>query len=355
MAKNHHIIFKKRPGVNGEPAEDNFGYEECDYPCDPQNNEVLLKTLYLSIDPAMRCRMNEETGVTYIGPFGIGDRIGGFGGVGVVVKSANPDFQDGDVVHAGFNWQWVENFLETPGEHFPLRKIDSSLVNGQVSLYLSILSLTSGLTSYLGVKVKGHVTPGANQTMVVSGAAGACGSLAGQIGKLEGCSRVVGICGSEEKCQFLTEELGYDSAINYKTKDVSSELQKLCPSGVDVYFDNVGGDLSNTVIKQMNTDSHVILCGQIAVYNKDVPYPPPIPEDVQRILTDKNITRDRYLVLNYPDKFESGMKQIVEWTVQGKLKVRETIEEGLQNAGKAFVSMMKGGNIGKQLVHVGDS
>ncbi|XP_069117830.1 prostaglandin reductase 2-like isoform X2 [Argopecten irradians] len=296
--------------------------------------------------------MNPETGVTYIGPFQIGDCIGGFGGVGLVVKSANSAFQEGDVVSAVFNWQWTKFFLGTPGELFPLQKIDSSLVNGHISLYLSILSMTSGLTSYIGVKEKGHITQGANQTMVVSGAAGACGSLAGQIGKLEGCSRVVGICGSEEKCSFLTEELSFDSAINYKTQDVSSELQKLCPSGVDVYFDNVGGDLSNTVIKQMNTNSHVILCGQIAVYNKDVPYPPPIPDDIQRMITDKNITRDRYLVLNYQDKFESGMKQLVEWTVQGKIKVRETIEEGLENAGKAFVSMMKGGNIGKQLVRV---
>lgn len=351
MPENFQVVFVSRPGVNGEPSEDNFACVPCPYPSESLNNhEVIVKTLYLSVDPALRCRMNESTGVAYMNPWVPGQPIDGLGGVGLVIHSSTSRFQEGDLVHGTFAWPWKLYFTQ---EALELHKVDSSIIAGRPSLILSCLGL-AGLTSLLGIREKGHVTQGANQTFVVSAAAGACGSLAGQIARLEGCSNVVGICGTDTKCEVLTKELKFDHAINYKTQDVSSRLTQTCPNGIDVYFDNVGGELSDTVVKQMNPNSHIILCGQISVYNKDVPYPPPVPEEIQKLMEDKNITRERFLILKYQEKFEEGLTQLAEWLQSGKLKVKETIADGLENAGKAFVSMMKGGNIGKQLVHVAD-
>ncbi|XP_048735463.2 prostaglandin reductase 2-like [Ostrea edulis] len=353
MSTNAHVIFVKRPGVDGAPADDNFGFEECPFPPDPEPGEILIKTLYLSVDPALRCRMNEKTGADYLTPWKIGEEAGGFGGLGQVIKSADPEFSPGDILESQFGWPWVAYFKQRQNKQTPLRKLDTALLGGNLTLPLTVLGMI-GLTSYLGVKEKGGIKLGHNQAMVVSGAAGACGSIAGQLGRLEGCTTVVGICGSVEKCKVLTEELGFDAAINYKTEDVKEKLAELCPCGVDVYFDNVGGEISNTVINQMNKDSNVILCGQIAVYNQDLPYPPPIPESIESRLKELNISRTRFLVLNYVEKFEESLKKLAELVLSGKLKVRETTMEGLENTGKAFVSMMNGGNIGKQLVHVAD-
>ncbi|KAM5178257.1 prostaglandin reductase 2 isoform 3-T6 [Callospermophilus lateralis] len=227
--------------------------------------------------------------------------------------------------------------------------VDPQLVDGHLSYFLGAIGMP-GLTSLIGVQEKGHVSAGSNQTMVVSGAAGACGSLAGQIGHLLGCSRVVGICGTQEKCLILTSELGFDAAINYKKGNVAEQLRESCPAGVDIYFDNVGGDISDTVISQMNQNSHIILCGQISQYNKDVPYPPPLPPAIEAIQKERNITRERFLVLNYKDKFEPGILQLSQWFKEGKLKIKETVINGLENMGAAFQSMMTGGNIGKQIV-----
>ncbi|XP_072120237.1 prostaglandin reductase 2 isoform X4 [Mobula birostris] len=231
--------------------------------------------------------------------------------------------------------------------------LDPQLVDGHLSYFLGVAGLP-GLTALLGVREKGHVKPGANQTMVVSGAAGACGMLAGQIARLEGCSRVVGICGTDEKVQVLIRRMGFDAAINYKNDDITEKLSEYCPSGVDVYFDNVGGHISDVVISQMNKDSHVILCGQISQYNKAVPYPPPLPSHTEAILKERNITRERFLVTNYSDNFATSLVQLTRWLKEGKLKVCETVVKGLENIGAAFESMMKGGNIGKQLVLVAE-
>ena len=160
----------------------------------------------------------------------------------------------------------------------------------------------------------------------------------------------MGICGTPEKCLFLTSELGFDAAINYKEGNVAEQLHKLCPAGVDVYLNNVGGDINDTVISQMNQNSHIILCGQISQYNKDVPYPPPLHPAIEAIQKERNITRERFLVLNYKDKFEFGILQLSQWFKEGKLKIKETRINGLENMGAAFQSMMTGGNIGKQIV-----
>ncbi|XP_068802151.1 prostaglandin reductase 2-like isoform X2 [Struthio camelus] len=294
----------------------------------------------------MRYRMNDDRSSDYLQPWHLSEVADG-GGIGVVEESKHNKFAKGDFV-TSFNWPWQTVAILDGGL---LQKLVPELVDGRLSYFLGAAGIT-GLTALLGIREKGHVTAGANQTMVVSGAAGACGSLAGQIGRLEGCARVVGIAGTDEKCSILVSEMGFDAAINYKKGNVAEELRELCPDGVDVYFDNVGGDISNAVISQMNENSHVVLCGQISQYNKDVPYPTPLPPEVEKIYKERNITREEFLVLNYMDKQEASILQLCQWIKEGKLKVRETVVEGLGNIGDAFQSMMKGGNIGKQIVSV---
>ncbi|NXK34540.1 PTGR2 reductase, partial [Piprites chloris] len=340
------VVLNSRPGKNGVPVAENFRLEQSTIADTIQAGQVRVKTLYLSVDPYMRCRMNEDTGSDYLQPWQLSEVADG-GGVGVVEESKHDNLAEGDFV-TSFTWPW-QTVAILDGSL--LQKLVPQLVNGRLSYFLGAAGIT-GLTALLGVREKGHVAVGANQTMVVSGAAGACGSLAGQIGRLEGCSRVVGIAGTDEKCSILIQEMGFDAAINYKKGNVAEQLRKLCPGGVDVYFDNVGGDISDTVISQMNQNSHIILCGQISQYNKDVPYPPPLPPDTEKIQKERNITRERFLVLNYMDKHEASILQLCQWIQEGKLKVRETIVEGLANIGAAFQSMMSGGNIGKQIVSV---
>uniref|UniRef100_A0A8D0G8C6 15-oxoprostaglandin 13-reductase n=1 Tax=Sphenodon punctatus TaxID=8508 RepID=A0A8D0G8C6_SPHPU len=307
--------------------------------------QVKVRTLYLSVDPYMRCRMNEETGSDYLLPWQLSEVVDG-GGIGFVEKSKYANLSTGDIV-GFFNWPWQTKAI-LDGKL--LQKLDPQLADGHLSHFLGAAGIT-GLTSLLGIREKGNVTPGANQTMVVSGAAGACGSLAGQIGRLEGCSRVVGICGTDEKCSILVSEMGFDAAINYKKENVSEQLHKLCPTGVDVYFDNVGGDISDAVISQMNPNSHIILCGQISQYNKDVPYPPPLPPVTEEIRKARNITRERFLVLNYMDKQAASTLQLCHWIKEEKLKVGT---ESTHFSYTAFQSMMSGGNIGKQIVLVSE-
>ncbi|CAG5127401.1 unnamed protein product [Candidula unifasciata] len=347
--KNFHVVLKSRPGEDNEPSESNFSFEEVPFPPEPpKDGEVLIRNEYLSLDPALRCAMNRDTGVSYLKAWEIGETLSGFGGVGTIVSSGDPNYIPGDLVTAFYHWPWKVYFIISSSS---VRKIPVEISAISPTICLNLTGLT-GLTAYLGVREKAHVIKGANQTMVVSGAAGATGSVAGQVAKAEGCDKVVGICGSDTKCQILTEELGFHAAINYKTESVTARLQQICPEGVDIYFDNVGGSISDEVIRLMNPDSHVVLCGQISLYNKNVPYPPPLSEEISAILKERNITRERFLVLNYADKFDSSVEELLKLIVAGKIKAKETVEMGLANVGRAFVSMMTGGNIGKQLVKV---
>ncbi|KAM4666459.1 prostaglandin reductase 2 isoform 2-T2 [Amazona ochrocephala] len=333
------VVLNSRPGKNGVPVAENFRLEESTIADAIQAGQVRVRTLYLSVDPYMRCRMNEDTGSDYLLPWQLSEVADG-GGIGVVEESKHDSFAKGDFV-ISFNWPW-QTVAILDGSL--LQKLIPQLVNGRLSYFLGAAGIT-GLTALLGIKEKGHVAVGANQTMVVSGAAGACGSLAGQIGRLEGCSRVVGIAGTDEKCSILVQEMGFDAAINYKKGNVAEQLREFCPGGVDVYFDNVGGDISDTVISQMNQNSHIILCGQISQYNKDVPYPPPLSPDIEKIRKERNITRERFLVLNYMDKQEASVLQLCQWIQEGKLKVRETVVEGLANiGGKTFTPFSKSNN-----------
>ncbi|XP_061699802.1 prostaglandin reductase 2 isoform X2 [Syngnathoides biaculeatus] len=340
------VVLNSRPGANGVPDPQNFRLEEETLAPDLEDEEVLVRTLYLSVDPYMRCRMNEDSGSDYLVPWKLSESADG-GGVGVVQSSRHGDYREGDVV-TSFAWPWQSHAVLNASV---LRKVYPASVGGHVSYFLGAVGMT-GLTALLGMREKGHVTRGANQTLVVSGAAGACGSVAGQIGRLDGCSRVVGICGSEDKCKAVVEVLGFSGAINYRRQDVAAGLRESCPDGVDIYFDNVGGDISDAVIAQMNEGGHVILCGQISQYNKDVPYPPPLDPETQQNLRRKNITRERFMVLNYASRAQDGLGELGRLVASGEVKVLETIENGIENMGVAFCSMMKGGNLGKQIVKI---
>ncbi|MEQ2264230.1 Prostaglandin reductase 2 [Xenotaenia resolanae] len=342
------VVLNSRPGKNGEPSPKNFRLERISLTPDLENGQVLVRTLYLSVDPYMRCRMNEDTGADYLTPWELCECVDG-GGVGVVEASRCSALTDGDVV-TSFNWPWQTHAVMI-GDG--LQKVDLQMVDGHLSYFLGAVGIT-GLTALLGVREKGHVTKGANQTMVVSGAAGACGSLAGQIGRLDGCVRVVGICGSDEKCKALVEDLGFSAAVNYRSEDISARLQDICPDGVDVYFDNVGGAVSEPVIEQMNKGGHVILCGQISQYNKDVPYPPPLSDKTQEILQSRSIMRERFMVLSYMSKAEAALFELSQLVKSAQIKVLETVVNGIENMGVAFCSMMRGGNIGKQIVKISD-
>ncbi|CAJ1074455.1 prostaglandin reductase 2 [Xyrichtys novacula] len=342
------VVLNSRPGKNGTPVPENFRLEDTTLSPDLKDGEVLLRTLYLSVDPYMRCRMNEDTGAEYLTPWQLSECVDG-GGVGMVESSRCASFTKGDVV-TSFNWPWQTHVVM---EGSILQKVDPRLVDGHLSYFLGAVGIT-GLTALLGVREKGNVIKGGNQTMVVSGAAGACGSIAGQIGRLDGCVRVVGICGSSDKCRAIVEDLGFDAAINYRQEDVPTRLKESCPHGIDVYFDNVGGNISDSVITQMNNGGHVILCGQISQYNKDVPYPPPLSEEIQEILRSKNITRERFMVLNYMNKAETALSELSQWIKSGQIKVLETTVDGIENMGGAFCSMMKGGNTGKQIIKISE-
>uniref|UniRef100_G3PB23 Prostaglandin reductase 2 n=1 Tax=Gasterosteus aculeatus aculeatus TaxID=481459 RepID=G3PB23_GASAC len=342
------VVLNSRPGNNGAPVAENFRLEEATLSADLADGDVLVRTLCLSVDPYMRCRMNEDTGVDYVTPWQLSECVDG-GGVGVVESSRCGLCVEGDVV-TSFNWPWQTRAVIKGSV---LQKVDPKLVDGHLSYFLGAVGIT-GLTALLGVREKGHVTKGANQTMVVSGAAGACGSIAGQIGRLDGCVRVVGICGSDEKCRALVDDLGFSAAINYRQEDVPARLTECCPNGIDVYFDNVGGSISDAVITQMNSGSHVILCGQISQYNKDVPYPPPLSEETKETLRRKNITRERFTVLNYMNQAEAALCELSQRVQSGQINVLETVVNGIENMGDAFCSMMTGGNIGKQIIKISE-
>ncbi|XP_061896955.1 prostaglandin reductase 2 isoform X5 [Entelurus aequoreus] len=272
------VVLNSRPGANNRPVPANFLLEETNLALDLQEEEVLVRTLYLSVDPYMRCRMNEDTGAEYLTPWQL-CRCADGGGVGVVESSRHGTFCQGDVV-TSFNWPW-QSHAAVAGSL--LHKVDPSLVDGHLSYFLGAVGMT-GLTALLGMREKGHVTKGANQTLVVSGAAGACGSIAGQ----------------------------------------------------------------------MKEGGHVILCGQISQYNKDVPYPPPLSRETQENLARGKILRERFMVLDYMNKAEAAMAELGRLVTSGQVKVLETVENGIENMGVAFCSMMEGGNLGKQIIKISD-
>jgi len=348
MTENFHMTLVKRPGVTGTPTADMFHYEATGYPKLTEKHDLIIKNLYLSVDPAQRCQMNEETGADYLLPWQINQTINGLDGVGVVVESNSSKYKVGDMISGGFNYPWKLYWLASSNTSNL-----SVIQTDDPKLELTYYNIP-GLTVLLGLQEKGHVMngEGTNKSFVVSGAAGSCGHLAGQFAGIYGCNPIIGICGSQMKCKILKEKLNFTYAINYKTENIVEKLSTYCPSGIDVYFDNVGGDVSEAVISKMNKDSHIILCGQISQYNKTSEYPPPLSDSVTQLLKDQNITRERFTVINYMDKVTDTRLKLKE--LKPRIHVIDTVNSGLKNAGKAFCDMMNGKNIGKQLISLTD-
>jgi len=332
---NRVFTLAKRP--NGKPDHDTFELVEQDVP-DPEPGEALVRTLYLSVDPYMRDRMN--AGESYAEPWDVGDPLQG-GVVGEVVADNGSGFESGDVV-AG-NLQWAE-FSTTAGSD--LQRIDPDL--GPISTALGVLGMP-GRTAYFGTREVAQ--PDAGDTFVVTGAAGAVGSVAGQIAKLQG-ARVIGFAGSDEKVQFLEDDLGFDVGINYKeTDDYRQALKEAAPEGVDAYFDNVGGPITDAVFTQLNVDARVAVCGQISQYNAEE-----LPTGPRKLaqLIQTRATVEGFLVQDFAPRFEQATRQLGQWVQNGEITYRETVTEGLENAPDAFLGLFEGENIGKQLVKVAD-
>nr|WP_244862601.1 NADP-dependent oxidoreductase [Paenibacillus sp. J22TS3] len=335
MLNNRSILLRSRP--QGLPTEDNFEFIQSPV-SELKENEVLIRSIYLSVDPYMRGRMSE--GKSYVEPYRVGEPITG-GVVGEVVKSSSPQLKVGDHVLGMLGWQ-----LYNVADAGSVRKIDSSLA--PLSAYLSVLGLT-GLTAYFGLIDIGK--PKAGETVVVSGAAGAVGMIVGQIAKIKG-ARVVGIAGTDEKVRYLQEELGFDAAINYKTAaDLEQAVKLACPEGVDVYFDNVGGPVSDAVMNALNDHARIPLCGAISSYNN------PEGDIGPRIQTKLIKTRSLiqgFVLSDYSDRMGEGMQELGQWVAQGRLKYEETVIEGFDQVPQAFLKLFQGSNLGKMLVKVSD-
>jgi len=330
--KNKEIRLHSRPV--GLPTDNNFEFVDAELP-PLKEGEVLLRTLYISVDPYLRGRMRE--GRSYVPPFAIRDVITS-GVVSEVVESHAPSVQPGNVVVGYLGWR-LFNVA-------PVR--DLTIVDRRVapiSTALGVLGMP-GLTAYFGLLDIGQ--PKEGETVVVSGAAGAVGMTVCQIAKIKGC-RVVGTSGSEEKNTYLRDELGVDAAINYKSDNVGEVLREVCPKGIDVYFDNVGGAVSDAVLPQLNHGSRSVLCGQISIYNLDKP---DVGLRPQPFLLVTSSSMKGFIVTDYTTRFKEGMRQLVEWFIEGKLKYKETIVEGFENTPRAFIGLFSGENLGKQIVKV---
>jgi NADPH-dependent curcumin reductase CurA len=278
---------------------------------------------------------------SYAPPVAIGGLMGG-AAVAKVIKSNNPAFSEGDIVQGMFGWQ---EYAVTDGRD--VRKIDPAVA--PISTALGVLGMP-GLTAYFGLLE--ICAPKAGETVVVSGAAGAVGSLVGQIAKIKGC-RAIGIAGADDKIAYLTDELGLDGAFNYKSVDnYYDRLKGLCPNGIDVYFDNVGGDISDAAFRLINTRARISICGQISQYNLEKPEM--APRLILTALLVKQARAEGFLVFQYADKYPTAIKDMAQWLKEGKLKYREEIDEGIENTPRAFMAMLKGKNTGKQLVKVSE-
>ncbi len=330
---NKVILLHERPV--GKPTLSNFKFVEEEVPA-LHVGEVLLKTLYVSVDPYLRGRMNDTK--SYTPSFELDKPIQS-GIVAQVTESNIPDFSPGDCVSGILAWKeyQVSNGLG-------LTKIDPSVAS--LSAYLGVLGMT-GLTAYLGLTKIGN--PVSGETLVVSGAAGAVGSIVGQVGKILGC-RVVGLAGTDEKIDELKSEFNFDEAINYKTTDnLTAAIKAACSGGVDIYFDNVGGEISDAVLANINKQARIVICGAISLYNEtEVPMGPRI----QPILLTKSATMTGFIVSDFVEKFPTAVNMLATWLKDGKLKYAETIVEGFDNIPQAFLDLFEGKNKGKMIVKI---
>ncbi len=333
---NHQVRLASRP--EGLPTRANWSFTEGSV-AEPGPGGVLVKTLYLSLDPAMRGWMNE--GKSYIAPVEIG-AVMRAGGVGKVIASNNPDFAVGDYVNAGLDVQEYCLIPEGNIKRSGMFKIDPRL---GLTTWTNVLGMP-GMTAYFGLMEVG--LPKAGETVVVSGAAGAVGQTVGQVAKIKGC-RVVGIAGGKAKCDWVVNELGFDACINYKTGDVKAGLKEHCPIGVDIYFDNVGGEILDTVLTRITRGARIIICGAISQYNTTTPVKG--PANYLSLLVNR-ARMEGIVVFDYADRYHLGVAELAGYLKAGKMKSREDVVVGLDTFPETLLKLFNGENFGKLVLQV---
>ncbi len=337
MAVNRQWVLARRP--HGMVTRDNFEYREAPLP-EPGDGDVLLRNLYLSFDPTQRGWMEDRE--SYLPPVQIGEVMRA-GSVAQVVTSRHPDFSEGDLVQTTGGWQ--DYLVAAPGTGIMgLSRLPDGV---PPTLALSVLGVT-GLTAYWGLLDLGEPRPG--QTVLVSGAAGATGSVAGQIARIKGC-RVVGIAGGPEKCRWLTDVAGFDAVIDYKSENVDQRIGELCPDRVDVFFDNVGGDILEAALNHINMRARVVLCGGISSYNATEPVPG--PANLMNLVVMR-ARMEGFIVIDYMDRSAQAVADLVAWMEQGLLKHQEDVQEGFDNIPDTLNRLFTGRNLGKQLLKIAD-
>lgn len=329
---NRQVILKSISA--GMPGPENFDLIEAPDPV-MQHGELLVKPIFISVDPYMRGRMG--TGASNLAPFELGKPLEG-AVLAEVIESRDARFRKGEMIKGNFLWQELQAVKADQAA-----KIDQEIPS--LSDHLGILGLT-GLTAYFGLLEVGRPIEG--ETVVISGAAGAVGSVVGQIARIKGC-RVAGIAGSDDKTDFLTRELHFNAALNYHHKVWDEELTAACPDGVDIYFDNVGGEISDKVLQHINKGARIVICGQISLYNSTTPSLGP---RVQPLLLGKSALMQGFSARNYILQFDKGLEDLTRWLKEGKLVSRQTIIKGFENLPTAFIGLFQGKNTGKCLVEI---
>lgn len=330
---NHQILLDSRP--EGLPKDSNFKTQHGDIPS-PGDGQVLARNIYLSLDPAMRGWMTDRK--SYIEPVQLGDVMRGLT-VAEVLESKAEGFAPGDLVSGALGWQ---SYAVARAKE--LQKLPGGL---PLPLFLGPLGMT-GLTAYFGLLDIGQ--PKEGETVLVSAAAGAVGSVVGQIAKIKGC-RVVGLAGTDDKCAWL-KELGFDATVNYKTaEDLRKAIYKACPNGVDVYFDNVGGEILDIALGLLNQGARIPLCGAISQYNATEPVPGPY--NYLSLLVNR-AKLEGFIVFDFLHRYPEALQQLGQWVSEGKLEGRYDIVQGLENAPKALLKLFNGSNTGKLIVQIGD-
>jgi NADPH-dependent curcumin reductase len=329
---NHAVRLIARPV--GEPKRSDFSFTDEAVPA-IADGQMLVKVLYLSLDPAMRGWMNE--GKSYIAPVGLGDVMRA-GGIGEVIESRHPKFQVGDIVSGMTN---VQTFCVTDGKGFT--KVDPKLA--PLTTYLNVLGMP-GMTAYWGLMDVGQ--PKAGETLVVSGAAGAVGATVGQVAKIKGC-RVVGIAGGKEKCDFVVNTLGFDACVDYKSEDVKKALKAACPNGIDIYFDNVGGEILDIVLTQINLKARIVICGAISQYNNTTSVKG--PANYLSLLVNR-ARMEGIVVFDYAPKYKEAAIEMGGWLAAKKMVSKEHVVEGIDTFPETLMKLFKGENFGKLVLKV---
>lgn len=336
--ENSQIKLASRPV--GMVKESDFRVEKSPV-AELQNGEVLVKNIYISLDPAMRGWMNDTK--SYIPPVQI-DEVMRAGTAGIIVDSKNPKYQKGDYVTGGLGVQEYAIYREAPGQR--LDKVSTDLA--PLSLYMSVLGMT-GMTAYFGILDVGQLKEG--ERVLVSGAAGAVGLVVGQIAKIKGC-QVVGIAGGAEKCQYVVEELGFDACIDYKNENFKDRLKETMPEGIDVYFDNVGGEILDLALTKIRRGARIVICGAISQYNNTTAVKG--PSNYLSLLVNR-ARMEGFVVFDYASRYMEAAKEMMPWIQQGKLKAKEHVVEGnVSQFYDTFQMLFSGQNKGKLLLKIAD-